>query len=160
ITSGKGEQNTMPQWSADGAYLYYYQARPVMSYRKIPATGGQSVEIEHGWNWGIQNSAQVDSSGERLVYSLTNDTGDRTALVRYLTSGKEEKLDVGLSYVRWSNDDKSVLGYQRLPKRRDGDVFICPAKPGPCEKLTSGYNPRWSDDDSIIYFLRGNKFSD
>jgi len=160
ITSGKGEQNTMPQWSADGAYLHYYQARPVLSYRKIPATGGQSIEIENGWNWGIQNSAQVDPAGERLVYSLTKQNGDRTALVRYLNSGKEEKLDVGLGNVRWAADGKSVLGFDRVPGRRDGNILVCPAKPGTCEKLTSGYMPRWSNDASIIYFLRFNKFSD
>jgi eukaryotic-like serine/threonine-protein kinase len=160
ITSGKGEQNTFPQWSADGAYLFYYQARPVRSYRKIPTTGGQSIEIEHGWHWGVQNAAQVDPTGERLVYSLTQESGDRTGLVRYLNSEKEEKLDVGLSNIRWSHDGKSVLGYHRVPGRRDGDILICPAKPGTCEQLTSGYMPRWSYDDSIIYFLRFNKFSD
>lgn len=37
---------------------------------------------------------------------------------------------------------------------RVGDICVCPAGPGPCEKLTIGSNAIWSRDDSAIYFQR------
>ena len=43
-------------------------------------------------------------------------------------------------------------------KGRVGDICICPAGPGPCEKLTIGYIAIWSRDDSVIYFQRPGQF--
>ena len=43
VTHGEGEQNIMPQWSGDGASLYFYQMGPSKSFRKIPVEGGTSI---------------------------------------------------------------------------------------------------------------------
>jgi hypothetical protein len=66
---------------------------------------------------------------------------------------------VPLRAARWSNDGKFVVGgYVGSGKGRVGDVYICPAGSEPCEKLTIGYNPIWSRDDSVIYSLRPGQF--
>jgi hypothetical protein len=71
----------------------------------------------------------------------------------------EKKLLSPLRAPRWSNDGKFVVGgYVGSGKGRVGDVYICPAGSQPCEKLTIGYNPIWSRDDSVIYYLRPGQF--
>jgi len=35
ITRGKREWNVHPHWSPDGSWLYFYQMRPTLSFRKI-----------------------------------------------------------------------------------------------------------------------------
>jgi Tol biopolymer transport system component len=39
VTDGAGELNIMPQWSGDGATLYFYQVRPSLTFRRLSLAG-------------------------------------------------------------------------------------------------------------------------
>ena len=45
VTQGEREQNILPQWSGDGASLYFYRLHPAKSFRKISVEGGTSSEV-------------------------------------------------------------------------------------------------------------------
>jgi Tol biopolymer transport system component len=153
-TWGKGERNTMPQWSGDGATLYFYQRRPTTSFRKIPLGGATSVEVVDGWKWENEFAAQVDPGGKFAIYARMADLLPAATVVHDLESGEEFNLPQALNTPRLSRDGKLIAGVERPLGTREGDIYTCTVNPGPCEKLTIGYNPVWSSDASTIYFLR------
>jgi len=54
-----------------------------------------------------------------------------------------------------------VVGFQRAEKGRGGQIYICPRSTNACKELTvDGYNPSWSKDNSVVYFLRTGEISD
>ena len=155
VTRGKGERNSMPHWSADGSSLYYYQSRPTQSFRKIRIGATESSLVVDGWRWDTQNHARFDVTQEFIVYTLMQNDRESSTTIHHLESGRETNLDLPLRAAKWSNDGKLILGVHRgSGKGRVGDICVCPAGPGPCEKLTIGSNAIWSRDDSAIYFQR------
>ena len=161
ITRQKGEQNIWPQWSSDGLALYFYQQRPTTSFRKVTVNGGQSVEVAPGWTLETQHGAQVDPKGKSVVYSRMTKGVHVSTLVRNLDSAKEISLNRPLRRPRWSRDGTFIVGSDYgSSTTRDGDICICPVGSGACQKVTKGYNPVWSIDDSHIYFLRTGKPKD
>jgi Tol biopolymer transport system component len=42
VTDGAGDLNIMPQWSADGETLYFYQVRPTQTFRRLSVSSGAS----------------------------------------------------------------------------------------------------------------------
>jgi Tol biopolymer transport system component len=161
VTRGKGERNVMPHWSKDGLSLYFYQSQPTQSFRKIRIGAKESSLVVDEWNWETQNHARVDVTQKFMVYTRMQDNRPASTSIRHLESGRETNLDVPLRSPKWSNDGKLIVGAQPGPagKGRVGEIYICPAGPGPCEMLTKGYNPLWARDDSTIYFLRTGRFS-
>ena len=161
ITRQKGEQNIWPLWSSDGLALYFYQQRPTTSFRKISVNGGQSVEVVPGWTLETQHGAHVDPRGKFVVYARMTKGVHTSTWVRNLESAKEVSLNRPLRRPRWSRDGNFIVGSDyRSSTTRDGDICICPAGSGACQKVTKGYNPVWSVDDSHIYFLRTGKSKD
>jgi serine/threonine protein kinase len=155
VTRGKGERNSMPHWSADGSSLYYYQSRPTQSFRKIRIGATESSLVVDGWKWENQVGSRVDLTEKYLLYTLMQSNSPASTAIRHLESGSEMKLDLPLRMPRWSNNGKFVVGINvGNSKGRVGDICICPAGPGPCEKLTAGYIAILSRDDSIVYFQR------
>ena len=150
ITRGAETRSAIPQWSRDGATLYYYQLSPTPSFRKIPAQGGQSVEIGAGWTWGSHHGAQVDPEEKRIIYSrLDRNTAVQTT-IRDIQTGNEAPFTRALLHPRWSSDGRFVAGRDSF-----GNITICPTDGGPCRTLTSnGWVPRWLFGDSRIYFDR------
>jgi eukaryotic-like serine/threonine-protein kinase len=161
VTRGRGERNFMPHWSADGSSLYYYQSRPTQSFRKIRIGAVESSLVADGWRWEAQVAGRVDVTQRLLLYTLMRNSTPAATMVRHLESGKEAKLDRPLRHPRWSNDGKLIVGFHlglTNSKDRVGDISICHAGLGPCEKLTRGFNPIWSRDDSVVYFQRPGQF--
>ena len=159
VTVGRGERNIMPQWSEDALSLYYYQSLPTQSFRKVRIGTTESSLVVDGWRWETQMDARVDVTQRLLLYTRMQNNSPSLTAIRDLESGAEKKLLVPLRAPRWSNDGKLVVGgYVGDGKGRVGDVYICPAGSEPCEKLTIGYNPIWSTDDSVIYSLRPGQF--
>ena len=68
VTAREGEVNVMPKWSADGAFLYFFQAKPAVSLRKVPVTGGDATEVGP-WRW--------DSTPSSILRAGGLPTGDR-----------------------------------------------------------------------------------
>ena len=161
VTRARGEQNLMPHWSVDGSSLYYYQSRPTQSFRKIRIGALESSLVADGWRWEAQVGGRVDVTQKLLLYTLMRNNTPAATIVRHLESGKETKLDRPLRHPRWSNDGKLIVGFHLgLTNSNDrvGDISICHAGLGPCEKLTRGFNPIWSRDDSVVYFQRPSQF--
>jgi serine/threonine protein kinase len=155
VTRGKGERNIHPCWAADGSALCFYQSRPTRSFRRIPATGGQSVEIAAGWEWGTHVDAQVDPTGKHIAYTRMN-SGAVATFIREIETGKETVFTPTLRNCRWSRDGKSLLGSDvtAKPQSYAGEISICSVETGTCQKLTKGSYPHWSIDESRIYFMR------
>jgi len=148
MTHGKGESNTMPRWSADGSFLYFYRARPVVSYQKVSLNGGSSVEVAP-WAFDTHTSAREDPSGRFLVYALSKSFKPEATIVRELSSGHEKNLAVPLYDPCWSPDGKFISGMTR-----DGTLVLCPTSGAVCETLSKGFRPAWPSDGSKLYFLR------
>jgi serine/threonine protein kinase/Tol biopolymer transport system component len=150
ITRGADTQSLFPFWSADSSSLYYFQIPPNASFRKIPAQGGESVEIGPGWTWNTHNGAQVDPQGKRIIYSKLDRGRAVQTMIRDIQTGMEAPapFTLALRHPRWSSDGKFVVG-------RDFDnITICPMDGGSCSPLTKGWTPNWSRGDSRIFFDR------
>jgi len=155
VTRGKGEWNIMPHWSGDGSFLYFYQARPLNSYRKIPAGGGVVTEVAAGWKWETHTGAKVDRQGKRVLYTKLNKGIPSATMIRDLESGQEKPFHTALTAPNWSPDGKSIVGVVGASHLSlHGNISICPVDVGPCRKLTLGAFPIWSRDGSRVYFLR------
>jgi serine/threonine protein kinase/Tol biopolymer transport system component len=150
ITREAGTQSAISHWSRDGATLYYYQLSPTPSFRKIPAQGGQSVEIGPGWTWGTHHAAKVDPEEKRIIYSrLDRNTAVQTT-IRDVQTGNETPFTRALLHPHWSSDGRFVAGRDSF-----GNITICPADGGQCRSLAmNGWAPRWLFGDSRIYFDR------
>ncbi len=161
VTRNTSERNTFPHWSADGAWLYFYQTSPAQAFRKIRAEGGPSFEVVAGWTWYIDYAARVDARQTSIVYTEEHDGVPVKALIREISTGRERVLAKALDDPRWSRDDRLILGTEvtsgTLP---EGRVSICPADGGACRDLTGGYRPVWSADNSSVYFLRTGALHD
>jgi Tol biopolymer transport system component len=156
ITQGKSQDNILPEWSADGAALYYYQVRPALSFRRQEIAGGTSIEVA-GWAYGKQNWAQVDPSGRLAVYTSVGTKGPLSTLVRDLATGREHPLALTLTRLQWSPDGQSILGETGDREAGETTVAICRIADSGCTAVTPGLTPRWSADGRVIYFLRGTR---
>jgi eukaryotic-like serine/threonine-protein kinase len=151
ITRGKNTQNVVPFWSADSSFLYYFQMPPKASFRKIPAQGGESIEIGPGWTWTTHNGAQVDPEGKRIIYSKLDRGVAAQTMIRDIRTGAETPapFTLALRHPRWSADGKFVVGRDAF-----GNITICAVDGGLCRALTRGWTPNWSMGDSRIFFDR------
>jgi Tol biopolymer transport system component/DNA-binding winged helix-turn-helix (wHTH) protein len=157
VTRGAGEWNIHPRWSDDGRQLFYYQHRPVRSFRRIAAEGGESVLAAEGWAWGTHNAARTDPSGRLAVYTWMEKGAPMETRVQDLDTGSERSLPRILRYPRWSRDGGSVIGsdVSDSQSRLSGPLRECFLDTGECRRLgPEGYMPAFSADGSRIYFLR------
>ena len=92
VTVGRGERNVMPQWSEDGLSLYYYQALPTQSFRKIRIGATESSLVVDGWRWENQMGTRVDVTQRLLLYTLMQNNTPSLTAIRDLESGTEKKL--------------------------------------------------------------------
>ena len=155
VTRTQGERNVFPTWSTDGSALYFYQLRPDLSYRRISSAGGTSSEVFSGWRWRTHYGAQVDASGNRIVYSRVSNGITVATVFRDIQTGTESVLARTLDSPRWSKDAKSLVGVDTSGGKEFGDVVICSVATAACRKVAvDGASPIWSQDDSRIYFER------
>jgi Tol biopolymer transport system component len=161
LTAGR-ELNHQPRWSHDGTHVVFYQIKPELSVRRVPALGGASTSI-FNWNWETENALQYDRSGQSVVY--TRLTGRGTAatrparsVIREMPTGQERELpEPRKDYCRFSPDGRWIAGSER-----DGSVVVCPTDGRECRKLATAdrFSPSaWSGDGSRVYFLRASKRS-
>jgi len=157
VTRGKGERNVMPRWSADGAYLYFYQIRPKLSFRKVSVEGSLNSEIAPGWRPQTHYGARVDSKQENVLYSKLEKGKAVATLILNIATHQETPFKRALDHPRWSTDGRSIVGIDPASSGDDarGDIVVCPVDTGACRKVASGgHFPVWSVDDSRIYFDR------
>jgi Tol biopolymer transport system component len=153
ITHTQGEANTFPRWSADGAFLYFFRQKPLVSFMKVSATGGTATDVGP---WSLSSRARVDPEGKHVV--LERGDGDVTdaTIVRELATGRETILPVILRYPRWTANGRAIIGTEEAA-RPDGQVrqrIVTCMLDGPCQPLTDGSQPVPSGDESRVFFLR------
>jgi Tol biopolymer transport system component len=155
VTQGEGEVNVFPQWSSDGASLYFYRMSPARSFRKIPVEGGTSTEVAP-FDFVTQRSAEVDPQGRAVAYTIVENGAPKATVVRDLDSGKEHRLGRTISNPRWSPDSRTIFGFYTDPDPNDiwnrWSIAACPADGGPCRTLTKGLTAIPSADGSRLFF--------
>ena len=73
LTGGR-ELNHQPRWGHDGKDVYFFQARPELSFRKVSALGGPSTSF-HPWDWWTTNAPTFDPTGRFIVYCRNRPIG-------------------------------------------------------------------------------------
>jgi Tol biopolymer transport system component len=172
ITSGKGERNILPRWSAKGDALFFRQILPKDSFRRVSVLGGGSTEAGP-WPWN--SWVELDASERAVVYNQPDaatpkvevpaapgglpvaDSG--VTIVRQLESGLETTLGRALIKPRWSPDGKTIFGTEqvRLADRNSSNVVSCDSTSGTCHTVTRGGNAVPSPDGRSLYFTRPAK---
>ena len=156
VTTKTDEMHVQPQWSHDGAYLFYYQSYPTHSFRKVPVAGGSSTELLPDWSWATRYAGQVDPQDSRIAYTAREGNQGKALVVRDLRSGRETRLSGTIWEPRWSDDGKYLLGTSLA----ETDVVLCPVAGGTCQQLAKGFWPLWSGDGTRILFHRPGSASD
>ncbi len=110
VTQGAREQNIVPQWSNDGAWLYFYRLYPAKSFRKISVEGGTSSEVAP-LDFLTDKDAHVDPRGRAIVYTTIEGAKAKATMVRDLESGKEHELG------RVTGPSSLVNGFQDYLRR-------------------------------------------
>jgi hypothetical protein len=153
ITARDGEVNVFPQRSADGSFLYFFQVKPTVSFRRMPVAGGAAIEIGP-WPW--QSSAAVDPLGGRVAYRRQASDKTFVTVVHDRATGRETTLANTIVPSRWSRDGRTIFGteYPRPGSSvQSGKIVACDAD-GPCRTLAQGDGGRPSHDDTQVFFLR------
>ena len=107
ITAREGEVNVFPRWSADGSFLYFFQAKPTVSLRRMPVAGGDAIEIGP-WPW--QSFAAVDPLGGRVAYRRQASDKTLVTVVHDRVTGRETTLANAIEPSRWSRDGRTIFG--------------------------------------------------
>ncbi|HET9371046.1 MAG TPA: hypothetical protein VFO19_12390, partial [Vicinamibacterales bacterium] len=129
VTDGAGELNIMPQWSGDGATLYFYQVRPTASFRRVSLAAGATREVAP-WAFARQFQAAVEPRERRVVYSAVERGQLRQSRARDLETGSETPLPVALYEQRFSRDGRWIAG-----ETRDHDLVLCEREGRQCRTL-------------------------
>ena len=154
--TGDREINHHPRWSADGEWVWFYQARPKVTVRRVPALGGAAVDMLP-WDWHRQSSLSFDRSGRLLVYTWQYGPGEKgsepeVTRIRDVARGTERDLPPPhMHHPKFSPDGAWIAG-----SRHDG-IGICRTDGAQCRlvvKLPGLAMAQWSQDGSRIYFLR------
>jgi eukaryotic-like serine/threonine-protein kinase len=156
LTAGR-ELNHSPRWSHDGEHIIFYQIKPELSVRRVPALGGASAAILD-WNWETENGMQYDPTGGTIVYTRMRPMGaplsvPEAAVVRDVRTGQEHELPQPHKHLcRFSPDGRWIAGSEH-----DGSVVVCPPDGGACRtvaKATPTSPVAWAGDGARLYFLR------
>jgi Tol biopolymer transport system component len=149
VTRGAPLYDIFPHWSGDGRSLYFFEYQPTRSFRRVPATGGASVEVQAGWD--LFTNARVDPADRRVVYDVGEPWHPRRTLIRNLATGAERALPTPILGMRWSRDGSRIVAYT-FPR----EVVVCSATAGDCRVLaTKAHSPVWGPGEREVYFLRG-----
>lgn len=156
ITRGEGEKNLHPQWSADGKTIYFYQIHPNLSFRQIPAEGGESIELIKGWEWSTHNYAHVSPDGKRVIYTKLDRDRPVATMIRDIATGEETAFDITFRQIRWSHDGRLVAGSDYVTDFNNGEIVVCSIEDNSCRRIAKGMRPKWSKDDKKIFYQTYN----
>ena len=151
----------MPRWGHDGSHVFFYQAAPEVSFRRIPAVGGASTEFRK-WSWEEQNAAFFDPTGRFIAYTRQQPLGRRAEkpealVIQSLETREERELPGEHSHMgRWSLDGDELVVWRHDPNvPRRHNTWRCEVESGACRFVTQGTAPVWSGDGQRIHVMRG-----
>ena len=159
LTTGR-ELNHMPRWGADGQDVYFYQATPTRTFRKVSGLGGPSTEFRP-WQWETHNAPVFDPTGRFIAYVKQSPSGphDRT-VIHEVATGQERQWPEPHTHVGgWSPDGMAIVGSQH-DTANEYWITVCQAVDGSCRRVTQGRMPRWSSADGRLYFARATATGD
>jgi Tol biopolymer transport system component len=149
LTTGD-QSSVLPDWSADGAWLYHYQLPPQAGFRRVSAKGGVPEMLIPGWRFTVEHAAHVSPDDARIAYTLLDHGRPLAARIRDRATGVERALAEPILWPRWSPDGKLLAG-----RGRSRELTLCRASDGACRGLgVDGTEPRWSADGKQVYFVR------
>ena len=158
LTGGR-ELNHQPRWSADGRDVFFFQAAPTVSFRRVPALGGPSTEFRP-WSWEREFAPYFDPTGRFIAYLRQPPPGAAAKaapvqmVIHDVSSGQETVGPEFRGIGGWSPDGSSVVGWQRDAKTGTSVIAICRVADGDCRVVTQGTAPKWSQQGNLLYFLR------
>jgi hypothetical protein len=156
LTAGE-ELNHHPRWSADGEHVVFYQIKPELSLRRVPAFGGASTAVLP-WNWERENAMQYGPAGRSIVFTRSRLPGaprtePESTVVHDVTTGQQRELPPPhLHYCHFSPDGRWISG-----SRDDGSIVVCAADGRACHTVATaipGSPNAWSGNSARLYFLR------
>jgi serine/threonine protein kinase len=153
ITAGR-ELNHMPQWSPDAQSIYFFQAVPTQTFRRVPAVGGTSTEFRR-WSWQLNNTPLFDPTGRLIAFTKQNPPGSTTGepealIIEEVATGRTRALPGPHAHIGgWSAD-----GQQMIVWRHPAEVQLCEVKTLACRTLTTGILAVWPGDRSRVYVMR------
>jgi Tol biopolymer transport system component/DNA-binding winged helix-turn-helix (wHTH) protein len=156
VTDERGATHAIPRWSADGRSLYAFHSRDASSFGKVSLSDGRYAVLAADWDWDVANGASVSPGGDQVVYSSLAGQVPVQTSIRNLGSGKDQAFHATLEYPRWSRDGTLIVGALHTGQRFPGDIAVCPVADPPCRIIARGARiPRFSADESQVYFVRG-----
>jgi len=158
VAGGKAEQHTfgppgeatLPFWSRSDQSIYYYKGR---SLHRLDPDTRLSERVLDDFYWTRRNWPAVH--GNLLAYHLR---GSKRSVVHDLASGDERSLGRHALPTDWSRDGRRLLA-----RGGGSELFVCGAPELRCEPILGedgapvlGAMPRWSADESRVFFRRAN----
>jgi serine/threonine protein kinase/Tol biopolymer transport system component len=153
LTGGR-ELNHQPRWGPGGQDIYFYQAAPSTSFRRVPAVGGASTSFRD-WAWETRNTAFFDPTGRFIAYTRQQPfdrpaEGPEALVIHDVETRQEHDLPGEHSHMgRWSPDGRELAVW-----RHDGNAWRCDVATGACLALGQGYAPVWSGEGRRVYVMR------
>jgi hypothetical protein len=147
-------RNFSPVWG-DHRWLYYYQDDMLA---KLSVDDGHRIEVLEGFS--VTTRPYLVARGDKVAYLESGGVGDlgRT-VIRDVASGLETEVPKPLVIpTQFSRDGSHLLGYRQ--EGPDRTIVVCPTSGDACETVggvdrpVRGREPRWSVDESRIYFRR------
>lgn len=155
VTHDPNALNAIPQWSADGQRIYYYQTAEVNSFRVTTPGQDKSAIVAKNWQWNIQNATRVHPNETSLIYSRMDSGAPVETLIRDLTSGHDQVFPKTLEWPRWTSSGKNLVAGVFEEQRTFGDIAYCQLTPPDCRILAEkAHIPTLSHDESRIFYVR------
>lgn len=155
VTSDDQAVATAPTWSSDGEATYYYEDRS-RSLRRVRADGTHDQEFipDFHWKTGQVYLAPTPHRPALTYVDLGGELAART-VIRDLKGSRAVRIPgPAIMTPNWNADGTRLLGARR------GEIVICSALDLSCEAVmhggtaVRGAEPRWSRDESKIFFRR------
>jgi serine/threonine protein kinase len=157
LTGGR-ELNHQPSWGADGQDVYFFQAAPTRTFRKVSALGGPSTAFRE-WQWETTGRPAFDPTGRFIAYTRQRavtapPTESEHTVIHDIATGQERLWPEPATRVgSWSPDGSAIVGWQ-LGTGNERWITVCRVADASCRRITSGVMSRWSASDGRIYFVR------
>ncbi len=153
LSGEPGAARSLPQWTADGQALHFYENARNQTYRRMSVAGGPSELLIDNVSFEREHDVSVTPDGRTAIYARID--GNRVLETRMLdlASGNSRAFPVPVSWFDWASDGQRFVATEfsnaSLPV---GAVVLCGID-GTCRELAPrGQHPAWSSDERSVLF--------